>query len=74
MSEQKKIVKIIALIMAVIGILLLLVGLISGFRLLIILFGIGFMISGYIAYKSGVSYLQEQIEEEKNKNDRNLNA
>lgn len=65
MIPQKKIVKALTLIMAIIGLLLLFFGVLLDVHWFIIILGGGFMISAYITYVSGMAHINEQLDKAK---------
>lgn len=66
MKAHKKVVVGITVFMVIIGVILLTVGLLSGPRWFTVIFGVSFFIAAYIAYQSGISYINELIEKKKN--------
>lgn len=65
MKAHKKAVLIIAIVMAIIGIAIAVIGLFSGPKPFTVILGVFFVIAAYVAYVSGISYIKEL--EEKNK-------
>lgn len=66
MQTVRKIVIAISIIMALIGLALLVLGILNGPSLVLIVVGAAFILAGFLAYKSGTTYLDEQ-EQERNK-------
>ena len=67
MKAQRTVVKVIAVIMALIGLPLAIIGALNGPSLVMTVLGIAFIFAAFLAYKSGVVYLDEQEREKENK-------
>ena len=64
MDAQKKVVKAIAVIMAIIGVIIAAFGLLGQDWFSVVL-GVAFVVAAIIAYISGTSYVKEQEEKSK---------
>ena len=66
MESHKKVVKVISVLMAVIGAVITLIGVLSGPAWFTVVLGVAFIIAAVIAYQSGMAYIDELIEKRKN--------
>ena len=66
MEGHKKVVKVITVAMVILGIIITLIGILSGPAWFTVLLGLAFMIAAYIAYQSGMAYIKELLEKKKN--------
>lgn len=66
MNDHITLVKVIAVITALVGVQLIIIGALSGPSAIVIVIGAAFLIAAYIAYKSGTSHIRK-LEEKKKK-------